>query len=264
MILCASVASKLLGIVLSFTLLTALSGCSSSDDDGPAWWSSEVSQCSINDDQRASFMAPPHNSQMTIVVDNLIANDPTHGQSWMNGIQRAAQKWNDFGQQIRGSDFFTIQTGDLPDDLRSSRFADCQIQDAGTENHFYMMLETNQQHWVDSGFSNAIPGATVRCYLNKQLTDQVIMVKPDLVRDDQFMSVVLHEMGHSLGLDHSCVAGGATNYANCSDIEPDTQHPYFLAVMFPMLVSDQTFQQTGAPIKEDLQPNDMDRAKCFY
>jgi hypothetical protein len=245
--------------VLALTGL--LAGCEGSDSS--SWWQSSVNQCSVSPDQKGSFMAPPKNSQVTLVVDNLIANDPVHGADYMAAIQAAAKRWNDFGQQQKGADFFTVGTGDLPDDLRTQKFSDCSLNDVGDENHFYLMLETDMNHWKTSGFSSNIPGGTVRCYVNGALTKQVIMVNPSLIQPSQFMSVVIHEMGHSLGLDHSCTMGaGSDSYVGCSAIT-DVHHPYYLAVMYPMLVSDPTLSN-GFAIKEDLQANDTDRASCFY
>jgi hypothetical protein len=208
-------------------------------------------------------MAPPKNSQMSMTIDNFIANDPNHGASWMAGINKAVQKWNDFGQSIRSADFFSIQTGDVPDDIRTGQFGDCSSTDAGDANNFYLVVEKDPAHWVASGFNNNIPGATIRCYVNDDVTKQVIFVRPDLVRDEQFSSIMLHEMGHSLGLDHSCKDGGGPEFPDCKTVSADVTNPYVLAVMYPNLVSDPTFQNIF-PIKEDLQKNDTDRAKCFY
>jgi hypothetical protein len=247
-------------ILLSFTLLTALFACDGSDQ---TWWRQLIGQCQISDDQKGTFMAPPKNSQMFVTVDNEIANDPTHGTNWMTSIGKAVQKWNDFGQTLRSADFFVTQTGDVPDDVRTGQFGDCQATDAGDVNHFYLVIEKDPAHWVASGFNNQIPGATIRCYTNDDLTQQVIFVRPDLVHDEQMTSIFLHEMGHSLGLDHSCKNGGGPEFPNCQDFLSDQTNPYNLAVMYPSLISDFTFQNTY-PIKEDLQKNDTDRAKCFY
>ena len=43
-------------ILLSFTLLMALSACDGSDQ---TWWRQLIGQCQISDDQKGTFMAPP-------------------------------------------------------------------------------------------------------------------------------------------------------------------------------------------------------------
>jgi hypothetical protein len=250
-------------ILFRFIVLAGISSALMGCGKDQTWWRDLVDQCNVPSDQKGSFMAPPQNSQMRLVVDSELGNNPEHGSDWMDSIQRAAQKWNDFGNQKRGAGFFSIEQGDVPSDVRTGHFADCQLGDAGTENHFYLMLEKDPDHWSQAGFNDSVPGATVRCYSDDNLTSQVIMVRPDLVKPEQFMSVVLHEMGHSLGLDHSCKPGGGDNYAACESIENDPHHPYYLAVMYPQLVADPTIR-SGAPIKEDLQENDMSRAGCFY
>jgi hypothetical protein len=250
----------ILKILLSLTVLTALSACDGSDNN---WWRQEVGKCPISDDQKGTFMAPPKNPQLTLTVDSLIANDPDHGTSWMASVHQAAQKWNDLGQTLRSADFFTVQTGDVPDDIRNGQFSDCQMSDAGDASNFFLVIEKNPAHWTASGFNNQIPGATVRCYTNDDLTQQVIFVRPDLVRDEQVTSIFLHEMGHSLGLDHSCKSGGGPEFPDCQSILGDQTNPYNLAVMYPNLIEDFTFQ-TAVPIKEDLQANDIARAGCLY
>ena len=125
-----------------------------------------------------------------MTVDNLLVNDPDHGKKWLASLNKAAEKWNDFGQAIRGADFFVIQTGDVPDDIRNGQFGDCQANDAGDASDFYLVIEKNPEHWTASGFSNQIPGATIRCYANDDLTKQVIFVRPGSRprrADDQYL-----------------------------------------------------------------------------
>ena len=66
-------------------------------------------------------MAPPKNSQITLIVDNQLVNDPKYGSDYMDAIQAAARRWNDFGDAQKGSDFFTVATGDVPEDLRTAK-----------------------------------------------------------------------------------------------------------------------------------------------
>jgi hypothetical protein len=72
-------------------------------------------------------------------------------------------------------------------------------------------------------------------------------------------SIILHELGHVLGLNHSCEGTAKAGTPNCNDtaLPPD----YSLASMFPSF----GFDQTGAgQIKQSLGANDQSRANCLY
>jgi hypothetical protein len=72
-------------------------------------------------------------------------------------------------------------------------------------------------------------------------------------------SVLLHEFGHLLGLNHSCESTSKTGTPNCTD--PSLVADYREAVMFPAF----TFSATGAgEVKQTLQKNDQERANCLY
>lgn len=68
--------------------------------------------------------------------------------------------------------------------------------------------------------------------------------QPDL------QSIMVHELGHMLGLDHSCNGGACTN-------APDE---YRIAVMYPALGFDGIYGR----IRRILQTNDQQRANCLY
>jgi hypothetical protein len=82
------------------------------------------------------------------------------------------------------------------------------------------------------------------------------------VDSSQFSSVVIHELGHSLGLDHSCVeAKGSTKFRSCVGLSEDD--PYREAVMYPSLRARASLSDQPE-IKDLLRPNDSMRASCLY
>jgi hypothetical protein len=81
------------------------------------------------------------------------------------------------------------------------------------------------------------------------------MLRADLIDSSQFTSVVLHELGHVLGLDHSCDSkGDSGSFLGCSSANVSPE--YVDAVMYPSL--------SVGKIKDQLQPNDTARASCLY
>jgi hypothetical protein len=72
-------------------------------------------------------------------------------------------------------------------------------------------------------------------------------------------SIVLHELGHVLGLNHSCEVTAAPGVPGCDDFGVSTA--YALAVMAPTF----SFDSSGlGEQKRDLTSNDEGRANCLY
>lgn len=78
-------------------------------------------------------------------------------------------------------------------------------------------------------------------------------------------SIVTHELGHLMGLDHSCGPLNRPNqsksYMACPDYNADPNNPLISTMMFPQVF----FDQTGAgEVKRALTENDEGRANCLY
>jgi hypothetical protein len=113
---------------------------------------------------------------------------------------------------------------------------------------------------------SSIPAATLRCFAHGKVDHQVMLaylnggsVGADSVH---FGSVVVHELGHTLGLDHSCMLGaGSDKFRACAGL-PES-HLYHQAVMFPTLRARRSrFEQPE--IKNQLRDNDVRRSSCLY
>lgn len=230
-------------------------------------WRDQVSSCSaLSADQQGTFMAPVPGTVRLMVDDTFTADQ-------LSSIHAMMLQWNQLGQTLQGSDFFSMQVATVPGVLRTGNFQSCSIDPGTYANSFYLVNETytvekvTPTHWTDMGFSNLIPGATVRCYQSDALASQVVMIRGDLVDSTQFTSVVLHELGHSIGLDHSCKNGvGTADFISCSELP--AKSPYRDAVMYPTLgavsAASASSSSSSLAVKDQIQSNDSLRTGCLY
>lgn len=71
-----------------------------------------------------------------------------------------------------------------------------------------------------------------------------------------WQTIALHELGHVLGLNHSCQLGGSqSGMPQCSG----SPSSYLEAVMFPAL-----FSNGAGEVRQTLGTNDQERANCLY
>lgn len=111
----------------------------------------------------------------------------------------------------------------------------CSKTNSGLPSIYISMIELNFQHFWQPGKR-----------------------QPDLA------SILLHELGHLLGIDHSCVAAASPKasgggYPICEQIAAG--HDYEKAIMFPTVF----FNADGTGLaRQKLQANDQGRANCLY
>lgn len=213
-------------------------------------------ECAAPRDQRGSFMAK------VMALPLLIRADAGFTDDERASIGAAVAQWNLFGRRVRGADFFSLEFDVLPANFHADDPRDCSNESFGTEAVFSIVRESAPARWRSLGFTDSIPGATLRCYSGKQVLHQVVMTYINVVDPAQFTSVILHELGHTLGLDHSCQNGAAREkFAACAGLAES--HPYHMAVMFPSLRMRSSVSEQPE-VKNVLRSNDELRASCLY
>lgn len=251
-----------LTIFLVFLATAALPGCGK-PSSGSSEFDSEgmiSSSCGVATDQRKTFMAKVPGFPLQLSVDT------TFTQDQRTAFTAAVDQWNQLGRKLMGQDFYRLRFVAVTDRLRAVNPTQCTAN-FGTPGGLSILNEASGGHWQSLGFGENIPAATLRCFSGSEVTQQMVMVYTGInqgrgIDPQQFSSVVLHELGHVLGLDHSCDdKTGSEKFAACSNLVES--HPYHAAVMYPSLrVS--AFSNDATEIKDRLKPNDELRTSCLY
>ena len=215
--------------------------------------------CAVDADQVGSFL-PSLPTQETVQV----SVDAQFSEEERAAISSALSEWNGWSEGSIGRSFFDETSAQLDSEFIPSDSSDpCSFVSPGSNGDFAIVRVSDLGVWDDLSLTNSNPAATLRCRSGDQLTRQVMLVRPDLVRSEQWASVVLHELGHAVGLDHSCnLSAGTDDYLSCTGL--DAEHPYRSAVMYPKLSLGSLTSGRGMEVKETLQENDRLRAGCLY
>lgn len=212
---------------------------------------SEAASDIVASDQMGSFIRRLFPLTSTLVVDN------TFDSESKRIIEEAAASWNILSQSVFKQDLFIVTYADIPADAMPNTPTSCG--GATPTGHYYVLREQSQDHWLSLGKSAMNPGATIRCYRTNMPEKGIILINiENLLTPQHLIGVMLHEMGHLIGLDHSCADGnhpelGPVGALKCTDLA--SNHPYRVAIMNPSL---------EGQIKSVLGTNDEQRLACLY
>ena len=216
--------------------------------------------CSLAENQSSTLLAPVNELPIRLYLD------PKFKSSQVDLIKAAIGAWNNFSViSIKQKMFEIVETRALVNFHGYFSGYDFCADTAITEG-VYVVSEDSVSHWKQLGYSEATGGMTIRCSAGAS-PRMIMMLNSVELTEDLFVGAALHELGHVLGLDHSCNnrdKGDGTIV--CERL--GKSHPYRLAVMtgktdFSSMSNGRQTWIIGTPLS-GLQQNDLDRAYCLY
>lgn len=241
---------------LTLAVAVFLAGCTKPKKKEPE--ATVVTECVLPDDQANTIQGKW--SSLPIKVSFRAG---TFSASEMQAVQTAAATWNTFFETARGATALDV-SGESS--LNQSNPSCGKTLADGT------VLYKRFSNWTRSPSAVAV---TTFCF--KSATDGGLNTIVNAIMEFNYQnffvessgftpdleSIALHELGHLIGLDHSCgpVRTGLSNVA-CPDSNNEPDHFLVQSVLFPNVLFD---NQTGeGEIKRSLTANDQGRALCIY
>jgi hypothetical protein len=180
-------------------------------------------------------------------------------------IRAGAEQWNAFTKVSLGQEIFSIGTSGMPESelARSSNACSSPGEMNGAFANSLVIYKLGAWPYSSQdaiAITSTCPSPDTPIERFKQaridLNYQFFFVtskRPDL------KSIITHELGHLLGLRHSCELSSSSGAPMCSD--PTLNSNYLTAVMYPVF----KFDSAGRGERRfKLNYNDQGRANCLY
>jgi len=228
-----------------------------------------VKECIVEADQTKTFSGKWKKQPIPIAFENGAVAFGFNEEE-LQQLVTSADAWNSFYSQSLGITPLDYGSSSGPNVNTSARPSSICTQGilVGTQYTGAVVIRATET-WPAS-FSTDAMAVTTTCTLGASSgLPNFFMAVIDVNYRDFFIdgkrvpdlvSIMTHEMGHLLGLDHSCTdRSGVSGNPQCNSSLPTS---YLDAVMFPTFSFDDR-TGTGIP-RRDLTENDMGRANCLY
>lgn len=254
---------NLITIALSWGLATACAPKNSKKTDEKTY----IKECILPEEQQFSLQGKWSATPIKFAFKN-----GDWSGSDIAAVQAGATTWNNFFNASKGFSIFDAGPSGAGYSSSLSQVApNCAAATVGDG----VVLYKRQSSWTKSATAVAV---TTTCYSSGSGSSGVVNIFNAIMEYNyvnffssasryfpDLQSIATHELGHLLGLDHSCGPLGAPNQfkANvaCPDISSDPSNELFSTVMYPASYFDGSGQ---GEVKHDLSDNDQGRANCLY
>jgi len=182
----------------------------------------------------------------------------------------AINEWNRFSSEFMEKPLFRLAEPQPIDPECIYNLKRVSMFCAKNRRGLWILPEFSETHWRSMGFSNLDLGVTKRCSVGEETGETKIVVVVNRTEDRDYVlkAILLHELGHVLGIKHGCDGNKSsdTEQLMCSSVtESDSQMTSVMSPNFYVTVIEHCTQKTyKSSAFNELQPFDKNRVRCLY